>query len=255
MNIVIVGTGNTATVLGRKLTKAGHRILQVLGRDGMAARHLADSLGASASFDWSEINTAAELYLLAVSDTAIATVFNQLRFPSTAIVAHTAASVPLAVLKGKTEKYGVFYPLQSLAKDVDHLPDIPLIVDGNSKATLQQLEELAHSISHTVSIGNDALRTRLHLAAVLVNNFTNHLYALVETFCEQEGLDFTLLQPLILETASRLKAHSPSQTQTGPAVRNDTTTIEKHLRLLEEHPRLKNLYRLFTDSIRQRHEG
>jgi hypothetical protein len=95
------------------------------------------------------------------------------------------------------------------------------------------------------------MRVKLHLAAVMVNNFTNHLYALMETYCREEGLDFHLLLPLIKETASRLDDVSPSKTQTGPAVRNDTTTIEKHLDLLQKYPQLKRMYELFTESIIQ----
>jgi hypothetical protein len=43
----------------------------------------------------------------------------------------------------------------------------------------------------------------------------------------------------------------PSLAQTGPALRNDTVTIEKHTDLLRQHPQLKNLYLLFTKSIQQ----
>ena len=92
------------------------------------------------------------------------------------------------------------------------------------------------------------LRKRL---AVMVNNFTNHLYALIEKYCKDEGLDFYLLLPLIQETAARLEDASPSKTQTGPAIRGDDATIEKHLDLLNKYPQLKKIYELFTESISQ----
>jgi predicted short-subunit dehydrogenase-like oxidoreductase (DUF2520 family) len=250
MDIVIVGTGNTATVLGRKLKNAGHRIVQVFGRDSTAASELAYALGTESTNYWNVVTRNADLYILAVSDIVVEDVFQELQL-SDKIVVHTAASVPLGVLKGKTARYGVFYPLQSLKKEVHHLPDIPIIIDASDNRTLDLLENLARTISSRVFVAGDEMRVKLHLAAVMVNNFTNHLYALMETYCREEGLDFHLLLPLIKETASRLDDVSPSKTQTGPAVRNDTTTIEKHLDLLQKYPQLKRMYELFTESIIQ----
>lgn len=250
MDIVIIGTGNTATVLGRTLKRAGHNIVQVFGRDSKAASELAYELDTESTNYWNVVNRSAELYILAVSDIAVEEVFSELQLSDKTVV-HTAASVPLDVLKGKTEHYGVLYPLQSLKKEVRHLPEIPIIIDASDKRTLDLLDVLAHTVSDRVYAANDEIRLKLHLAAVMVNNFTNHLYALVEKYCREEGLDFYLLLPLIKETAARLDEISPSKTQTGPAARKDTVTIEKHLALLKKYPQLKRLYEQFTESILQ----
>jgi hypothetical protein len=90
---------------------------------------------------------------------------------------------------------------------------------------------------------------KLHLAAVFCNNFVNHIYVLTEDYCKKETIDFKLLLPLIKETAERLEDISPSQSQTGPAIRNDRPTIEKHLALLQNHPQLQKIYSIFTESI------
>lgn len=250
MNIVIIGTGNTATILGRKLKKAGHNIVQVFGRDSTAASALAYELDTESTNYWNVVNRNADMYILAVSDIAVEEVFQELQLSDKTVV-HTAAAVPLHALKGKTDHYGVLYPLQSLKKEVRRLPDIPIIIDASDKETLHLLDALAHTVSSRVYVAGDEMRLKLHLAAVLVNNFTNHLYALVEKYCKEEGLDFYLLLPLIKETAARLEDISPAETQTGPALRNDTATLEKHLLLLQKYPQLKRLYELFTDSIRQ----
>ena len=89
----------------------------------------------------------------------------------------------------------------------------------------------------------------MHTAAVVVSNFTNHLYALANTFCDNHGLNFNMLHPLIMQTAARLKYASPSTLQTGPAIRQDLVTIKNHLSVLDEHPRLKEIYTLLTESI------
>jgi hypothetical protein len=84
---------------------------------------------------------------------------------------------------------------------------------------------------------------------VIVNNFVNHLYALAESYCNSEGIDFELLIPLIKETAERVQYITPLQSQTGPALRNDTDTIQKHIELLQKYPALKRIYETFTGSI------
>jgi predicted short-subunit dehydrogenase-like oxidoreductase (DUF2520 family) len=102
-----------------------------------------------------------------------------------------------------------------------------------------------------VAEAGDESRLKLHVAAVIVGNFTNHLYALTEEYCRKESLDFKQLLPLIWETASRIKDIPPKQAQTGPALRHDAETIHKHLELLKNHPQLKNIYVLLTESIQQ----
>ncbi len=121
--------------------------------------------------------------------------------------------------------------------------------DASDEDTLQLLESLGNTISNTVVQVNDEDRLKLHLAAVFCNNFVNHIYALMESYCTKENIDFKLLLPLIQETSSRLSDSNASVAQTGPALRNDTATIEKHLDLLSAHPQLKEIYTLFTKSI------
>lgn len=249
--ITIIGTGNTATIVGRKLKNAGHRIVQVFGRNRSAAVQLANVLQAEAAGIEESFKDEASIIILAVSDTAIAPVAGQFRFPAHCIVVHTAASVSKDVLQGKALQYGVFYPLQSLKKEVEMLPEIPIVIDADSEKTLLQLYTLAQTITQHISTANDDQRLKLHMAAVMVNNFTNHLYTLVEDYCKKEDLDFSVLFPLILETVSRLKEISPHKAQTGPAIRNDAATIEKHLSLLQDHSRLFEMYKLFTESIQQ----
>lgn len=252
MNIVIIGTGNVAAVFGRKLKAAGHKIVQVVGRNSAAASELAYSLDTVSTNYLSAINRNAEFYLVAVTDDAIATVVNDLKLPGK-IIAHTAASVPMELLNTVSDHYGVFYPLQTLRKEADPVADIPIFIDGSDDITIHSLQSLAYSISGdhvSVRSGNDE-RARLHVAAVFVNNFTNYLYVLAETYCRKEGIDFKLLLPLIEETALRVRSLPPRAVQTGPAMRHDKTTIEKHLQLLDPYPELRKVYAFLSDAIEQ----
>jgi predicted short-subunit dehydrogenase-like oxidoreductase (DUF2520 family) len=249
MNIVIIGTGNTATVLGKKLQAAGHRIVQIFGRDASSASKLAYEFDTESTNYWSVIRKDADVYLIAVSDDAVKDVAKHVRVPGK-VVAHTAASVNKDVLKTMSHHYGVFYPLQSLRKERDDLPDMPIFIDANDEVARNKLEQLARSISReNVTEANDNERMKMHLAAVMVSNFTNHLYQLAEGYCKQEGIDFRKLIPLIEETAFRIKTVPPSAAQTGPAIRYDEPTIKKHLALLEKYPRIRRIYELMTESI------
>jgi predicted short-subunit dehydrogenase-like oxidoreductase (DUF2520 family) len=249
MDIVIIGTGNTASILSRKFKAAGHHILQVAGRNSAAASALAYELNTVSTNYWTSVNKNADVYIIAVSDNGIDDITADLKLPGK-VVAHTAASVPKEVLKTVSEHYGVFYPLQSLRKETASLPDIPLFIDGSDEKTINVLEKLAHSISgeKVVQAGNDD-RIKLHVAAVFVSNFTNYLYVLAEEYCRKEGLDFKLLQPIIAETALRIENNSPKEVQTGPAIRHDEETIQKHLAMLEKYPELKKVYAFLSDSI------
>lgn len=252
MKIVIIGTGNVATVLGRKFKSAGHEILQVVGRNAKEASALAYELDTISTIYQSPIDREADLYLIAVSDHAIASVIDNLRLPGK-VMAHTAASVPMDILKTATAHYGVFYPLQSLRKEMKSIPEIPVFYEGVDDTTKLVLGKLAESISPGITAQADGdMRAKLHVAAVFVSNFTNHLYALAADYCKKEGIDFRQLQPLLEETATRIREQAPASVQTGPAVRHDTETIQKHLDLLKDYPALKNIYLLLTESIQQK---
>jgi len=251
MDIVIIGSGNVAAVLGRKFKAAGHNIIQIYSRNASAASALAYEWDTESTNYISLINKNADVYIIAVNDDSIAAVTSELLLPGK-VVAHTAASVPKEVLKDVTPHHGVFYPLQSLRKEMTSLPDVPVFYDGSDEMAKRTLELLARSIvvDKVTEAGYEA-RQKLHVAAVFVSNFTNHLYTLAEDYCKKEGLDFRQLLPLIEETALRIRDISPREVQTGPAFRHDAQTVQKHLELLKAHPRLQQLYQQLTGSIQQ----
>lgn len=249
MNIVLIGSGNVAAVLGRKFKSAGHTILQIYSRNASAASRLAYEWDTESTNYKSLINKNADVYIIAVNDDAIEEVASGLLLPEK-VVAHTAASVPKEVLKNISSHYGVFYPLQSLRKEMVDTPVTPIFVDGSDENAKKTLELLARSIAgEQVMAASDGDRMKLHIAAVVVSNFVNHLYALAEDYCNKEGLDFRQLLPLIDETALSIKNISPASAQTGPAIRHDDETIQKHLALLDSHPQLKKIYITLTESI------
>lgn len=247
----MAGSGNVATVLGRLIKNAGHQVLQVLSRDASHAKILADELGCPYADFNGNIEKEADLYIISVRDKALYEL-NTMFHAGNKMVVHTAGSISKDILKEISHNYGVLYPLQSLRKEMDATSAIPLLVDANSIEGITLLEDFARTISDKVSIASDDDRLKLHVAAVIVSNFTNHLYALAEDFCKNENVDFKMLVPLIEETALRMAKHTPESVQTGPALRNDIITLDKHLRILDAHKKLKYIYLKLTESIMNR---
>ena len=189
----------------------------------------------------------ADVYIIGISDDSIAQFSESLIFTDR-LVAHTSGSVSVKSLSNKNRK-GVFYPLQTFTKsrEVD-FTEIPICIEAENASDVDLLKKLAKTISQNVFEVSSEKREKLHVAAVFVNNFTNHLYHISEEILKNESLPFDLLKPLISETAHKLKTLSPLEAQTGPAKRNDLKTIENHLHLLKEENH-KNLYKQLTKSI------
>ena len=242
MRVVIIGAGNVATVLSRLLKKNGHDILQIISRHNESALILSTELNCAFTIDNNEIDRTADIYLIAIADNSVKELSEIYRLDNKLVV-HTAGAVSKDVLKNISTNYGVLYPLQSLLKQHATLQEnIPLLVDANTSESLTLLLKLATSISTNCDLAGDEQRLKLHVAAVLVSNFTNHLYTMAAEYCAGEGVNFKMLLPLIEETATRLQQYKPAEMMTGPAFRGDTKTIEKQLGLLETYPLIQNVY-------------
>lgn len=249
ISVVILGAGNVAT----HLYKAFQNTETVTVKQWYA-RHL-DYIqiyknDVEIIDDVSQI-TAADVYILAVSDDAVAELSSQLPFENRLVV-HTSGSVGIYDLD-KKHRRGVFYPLQTFSKEVDvDFKTVPICIEVLDKTDLKLLKSLATSIGSKSHKVNSDQRRALHLAAVFVNNFTNQLYRIAHEITESQGVEFDILKPLILETAKKVQDVSPYMAQTGPAKRNDKRTIKKHLKQLEsEHH--KEIYELLTSSIQKTH--
>jgi len=248
--IVLIGAGNIASHLGPALQAAGHSIVQVVNRSQESAQRLASELNADSTTDLKSARTDVDMYLLAVSDDAIAKVAKQLN-AGTALVAHTSGSIDLAAIDGVSINTGVFYPLQtfSMGRNIDWKA-VPVCVEGNHAGVENKLFELGKSISDNCRVLNSEQRKQVHLAAVFVSNFTNHMYHIADELLQEKDLPFDLLQPLIAETADKIRTDAPKKMQTGPALRQDMKVLTAHANMLEQHPVYQKIYNFVTESIR-----
>ncbi len=255
MKIGIVGAGTIATEVCKKLCSSGVSIIQVYNRTFSKAKILAESVGAKAINDIVEFSLDLDIILIMVSDDAIKKVASSLnpnrlkKYPS---IAHTSGSKSSSKLIAADTDYGVFYPLQTFknikASDWD---SIPILICGSNKFVENKLINLAKLINCDYHIKTDQQRAALHLSAVVVNNFMNHLFCLNTEFVEKHQSNFDLLVPLIQKTFQNVVESNACDLQTGPAKRGDNLVIDKHINALSEFPQLQKLYKVFSESIKE----
>ena len=226
ISVLLVGKGNVASHLKTAFLNADTiRVTQI------SSRQL-------------EIIPHADITIIAVSDDVITEVSSKIKND---FVVHTSGSVAMNDLKNNSKK-GIFYMLQTFSKDkIVDFSEVPFCLEAEHIEDYKLLEKLAKSIGKkTYSISSKQRKT-LHLAAVFVNNFTNHLYKIGNDICKENKVPFEILQPLIKETVSKIEHLSPKKAQTGPAIRNDKKTIQNHLNLLNQNQ--QKIYKTLTKSI------
>ncbi|NER14031.1 DUF2520 domain-containing protein [Leptobacterium flavescens] len=253
LTLSILGAGNVATHLFEAFSSSQDiRLLQWFGRDKKHIEKYKDKVDVTEEL--SDLKPA-DVYIVAISDDAIGPFSETLPFKNS-LVAHTSGSVDINALDSKHRR-GVFYPLQTLSrgKKTD-FNNIPLCLEAEKKEDLDTLKTLAEAISQKIYEVNSEQRRSMHLAAVFVNNFVNHLYQIGSDICHFNDLSFEILQPLIEETSKKIKELPPYEAQTGPAKRGDAKTIEKQLYMLENSfPQYTELYKTLTSSILSAHGG
>lgn len=249
--VVIIGAGNVAYHLVRSITSSGNKLLQIYNR---TLSNVSSTSTANITQTINSISPDGDIYIVCVKDMAIEEIASKLRLENKLVV-HTSGNRSMDLLKPCSSNYGVFYPIQSFTKNIPiNFKKIPLVIEANNDQAQEILVDFSRTISDQVILMNEIDRQKLNIAGVFVNNFTNYIYSLAYDYLKNENIDFTILQPLIQNTVDKLKLGIPREMQTGPAVRNDSETIESHLKLLEDYPFLKSIYQDVTQSIIKYHK-
>ncbi len=256
--IVVIGSGNVARNLVPALGAIkGVEKLQVVSRNPEHAERIAEVASYVSTGSLDDIWPDADLYVMAVSDNAISEIvesFASKGIGKGAVWLHTSGGVVMNVLSKLTKHHGVFYPLQTFSKERHiSLENVPIFIEGSSSESRALVKQLAEAISRKVYFANSIARARLHLAAVFAGNFVNHMLTISDDLLNEQGFDMSVLEPLIKETVDKAFAISPVKSQTGPARRNDTNVMERHMQLLS-NPLRKELYNLISVSIIKTHE-
>ncbi|WP_109300129.1 Rossmann-like and DUF2520 domain-containing protein [Aquimarina sp. AU474] len=249
IKVVILGGGNVAQHLYTALSSQKLvDIVQCYNRKGITLHP--DQNNNKIVTDLNKI-VLANIYILAVSDDAIEEISTNLPFQNRFVV-HTSGSVPMSTIKD-TNRKGVFYPLQTFSKNTTvDFTKIPFCIEAESKDDKQLLKKLASFLSPKVYEISSEQRNILHVSAVFVNNFTNYLFSVGNDICDEHEIPFEILHPLIQETAQKIQKIIPDKAQTGPAIRNDLETIQRHLNILTDNTQ-KEIYQTLTRSIQSKY--
>ena len=245
LTITLIGTGRLSfNIMNEILKNDSLHLNQVFGRSKFRPKHISDSIDYVK--DFKNLKTS-DYYFICVNDNQISNVSEKLDY-NNKIVVHLSGSTDINVLS-KHKNYGVFYPLQTFSYESELLfKEIPILIEANNKNTLLKIENLAKLLSKKVRKMDSKKRLICHLSATVANNFSNHMIVIAEEILDKNKINKDLIKPLIFETFNKLNRMSASDAQTGPALRNDQITIDKHIKHLSEKDFL-NLYKLITKSI------
>lgn len=240
----IIGLGNVGSHLYGAFLEENIEVTHVVSRSEPSNKVLVNS-------EWIQTPKdlpLEQLVIVCVPDDKIDSIISQI--PSNCPVAYTSGSVNLNTLSERKE-LGVFYPLQTFTKDSPlDIFEVPFYIEARSTVFASKLFDLAWVISRNVNYASSDERKKMHLAAVFINNFTNHLALISKQYLDSENLNFDHLKPLLKETARKLETQDPLLIQTGPARRNDQDIIQQQIDSLE-NPIHKEIYRLISKSIHQ----
>ena len=252
LNVIIIGTGNVSHHICKAIEKTKNlKLTQLLGRKKDLPKNFNQSI--SYCHNIKKIKKA-DFYIICVNDDAILKISNELNVDTNSIVVHSSGSTNMDQLS-KHQNHGVIYPLQTFSKSKEtNFKDIPIIIEGNSSLILDKIKKVSKLLSKKVVVCNYDQRTLIHISAVFTNNFSNYMYIIAEKILKSQNIDVNILYPLIKETADKLNYLSPKEAQTGPAIRNDEITIQKHLNLLKETKYFEIYNNLTKEIIKSKNE-
>lgn len=252
--VALIGAGKVARQLARWIRSSGVEIVQIYNRSLPAAETLAAEVGSTAINKVEELNADVQLVIISVNDDAISDLADAM--PETnAVVVHTSGTRPMDDLK-KHEKRGVFYPLQTFTDQHDvNFRQVPICIEGVDESVTHLLKSCCVSWGALCYELNSSQRAMLHVAAVVANNFTNHLWGRSFDLLKEHEIEPDILFPLMMQTVEKAIHAHPHSIQTGPAARGDNQTIERHLDTLKSDANFRELYRLLTSSIQENQQN
>lgn len=249
-HVVLIGAGNVATRLACHLSNSKLNVVQIWSRTESSARTLGEKVQTPFTTRLDSIFPDADLYILALPDHAFPKILTRLNLPRDRFIVHTAGGSDMDILATASDRYGVFYPLQTCTREHPvRFRSVPFCLEANTPGDLALLKDFTLHFSRRIYTMDSEKRKTAHLAAVFANNFTNYLYQVSEEILQKENLPFELLKPLIRETAMKVQHYPPRSVQTGPAIRQDNAVLAEHLERLGRDTRNGRLYSFLSQCI------
>ena len=253
--ITIIGAGNVGSQLCGKLANCNFKIDGLIYNRNKPVEKLKKITNTFSFQEIDKISSHSDLYIIAVNDDQYQKVISTFPLKDKFII-HTSGSFESHNLEKITERWGCLYPLQTInkKKEIDW-NGVNFFIEASKKNDLLKIKALCEKTGFKYHIADSKKREKLHIAAVLINNFTYHLLSSAKAFCEKNNIDYNYFQDLLFQSIKNVQDEDAFQLQTGPAKRKDIDLIKKQLELLENEESLKEIYDLFSQQIIQKHHN
>jgi predicted short-subunit dehydrogenase-like oxidoreductase (DUF2520 family) len=261
--VTIIGTGPVGRSIGWAFFQAGYPITSVIGLEADQVRYLRKQLQAKVGGQTvEEIPERTQIFVLAVPDDQIAAVAKdlaQLDFLNDRRIAmHCSGALGADVMESLTPR-GVhllsFHPMISFARGSRRrsFRNISVGVEGNQEAVAIGFD-IAKKLGLTPVEIPTKMKICYHLAGVWASNFLaailSQAVSLMKEIVHDRNESWVILEPLVEGTLGYIKRLGIEGAITGPAMRGDIGTINRHLDfLINQHPELLPIYRELTKTI------
>lgn len=248
--VVLLGSGNVAFHLADALNSSGISIIQIFGRNEITVKELSNTIGTNYTTKPENIISDADIYFFCMNDSANIEISGKITVKGNPVFVHTAGSQSMQIFDSKTKNYGVFYPFQTFTKGIDtNFSAIPICIEASNQYSNNILTEIAKKLNCKTYQLDSSNREELHLCGVFASNFMNHCVSISESILEEKNIDKDLIRPLLDQSFHKILTAGANNSQTGPALREDNKTIEKHIKLLSNKKQYSKVYKVLTESI------
>ncbi len=264
IRINIIGCGRAAGSLARLWRQTGLvNIGGVYNRSLPSSREAVEALGTGTPIAELKEFESADFWLIGTSDDQIAPTALKLREVQEgfehSIFFHLCGrhgTDILAPLADGGHQVAAVHPVRSLTHEKISLAEFKgtAIVAEGKEDTLTALEGLFISIGAAWLPVKNIDRGLYHAALSVISNITKGVTWKAQNWLEGAGISqqmaADLAQKLLSITVKDIARSGAKHSITGPIVRGDTSTVEAHLRALEEgHPADVDVYRVLARTI------
>jgi hypothetical protein len=244
--VIVFGSGNVATSLGRAWEANGVVIAGFCNRQGIVPPGF-KCTDAPRFKHPTEIDVAADYALMAVRDEVVFDLIEQLPAHLTPVHFSGALRNP--------DNGGVIWCAQSIQPNApENVGTIPMVITANDETERDLLTALAGRISKHLYPTTEEKRQKGHLTAVFAVNFTNHALAVAQELAEQAELPWDWFVPMIEAMSQGAIDGNAYERQTGPGIRREEAIIRSQLASLQAHPAWQQFYEAATASIQYLHD-
>lgn len=253
--IAIIGAGTLASALARALHSKEYRVSEIVSRSNpqslRRARILANRIQSSAT-TIQAAEMSADIVWICVPDDAIAALAEQMtdeRDWRGKIVVHSSGALSsdtLEPLRRKGAEVASAHPLMTfVSSSQPKLKGVPFALEGTAKALTAVETIISDFEAHAFRIARTE-KAAYHAFGFFSSPGIVALIAAAIDVGKLAGLEGkrvrALMEPIVRQTIDNCFRTSPQQAFSGPVRRGDVETIRKHLKVLDEHPDLLDLY-------------